>query len=364
MFGFLRPDSRSKEYRALYCNTCRHLRSNYGVTSLPFLSYEAVLIHAIALDTAKISLAMPASRCKIIPFPNKADDENELHKTIGEFSSALTHLLLKIKLEDDVQDDNSWKAKRLRNFYNKNFVKCFEYFSALDSEFQNKVKAIIASHFTLETRGASIQLKDYAQPTADAFSYVFSLFGKVVNDKDRQNVYSRLGELVGRAIIYADCGFDWKKNKRKRAYNPVENTEMAVSAFVKSQEMLRESAMIAVDTFGLESITSKILLGVHDRLYRFAEKDRIYKKYLGPIKVVTDKAEEQASKGIVLASSICPSLALFAEGGGGGGDGCLGVCFLLICCSIIYSMGDKFCAGFENGCHNTGQGCGSDCSKC
>ena len=53
MFGFLKPLCRTEKYRKLYYDSCSHIRANYGRGATPFLSYESVLVHAMALDARR-----------------------------------------------------------------------------------------------------------------------------------------------------------------------------------------------------------------------------------------------------------------------------------------------------------------------
>lgn len=128
MFGFMKPVHRSNEYRKLYCDSCRFLREYSGQSSTVFLSYEAVLVHALAVDAGYMTLDEAASPCRILPIPKRIKSASETHLRIGEFSAALTMLLVKTKLEDDIMDDKSFLAELTSRFYRNAFEKAIRYF--------------------------------------------------------------------------------------------------------------------------------------------------------------------------------------------------------------------------------------------
>lgn len=363
MFGFLNPICRSEKYRMLYCDSCSHMRANYGRGSTPFLSYESVLVHAMAFDAGLICEEDTVVPCRGLPIPKRPKSTTETHRRIGEFSAALTHLLVKTKLEDDILDDGSRLARFTIWFYGKKLARSVRYFSEIDPESARIMQSFFDKHREMELSGKAKSLTEYAKPTADAFGYVFGLLGVAIDDRERRPVYASLGRHVGEAIIYADCSYDWIRDQKKGLYNPVQTFEESAIAIASSQAALRKGRDIALDFFGKDSATEMILIGVHDRLYRQAELNKKYQPYLVPLRECSSGEKvEQKKNGIIMASNAaCPSLALFAQGGG---DGCCALICCCCCCGLLAPFADKFCAGFANACHNVGQGCGSSCMKC
>ena len=50
MFGFMRGSRQHTAYRRVYAGCCSFQQSEYGISSLPFLSYESVLLYLTAVD--------------------------------------------------------------------------------------------------------------------------------------------------------------------------------------------------------------------------------------------------------------------------------------------------------------------------
>ncbi len=64
MFGFLKPTGRISEWRQSYARVCQTQRRMFGLTSLPFLSYEATFLYQLAVDTKLIpALSSDAPEC-------------------------------------------------------------------------------------------------------------------------------------------------------------------------------------------------------------------------------------------------------------------------------------------------------------
>lgn len=64
MFGFLAPQRRILEWRQAYARICQFQRRLYGLTSLPFLSYEATFLYRLAIDFKLLpELPQSAAEC-------------------------------------------------------------------------------------------------------------------------------------------------------------------------------------------------------------------------------------------------------------------------------------------------------------
>jgi hypothetical protein len=316
MFGFFKPLQRSKEYRRLYCDSCVHLQANYGISSAAFLSYEAVLLHALASDLNLLTIKDTPTPCGIIPSPKKLKASlGRVHKQIGEFSSAFTHLLLKTKLEDDVQDDKSLLAKFLMWCKNRRFKKCLHYFEMLEPNFKATLANLLETHRQSEQKRQPLDLVEYAVPTSKAFGYVFSLFAQTMNLPEKIETLRKLGSHVGATILYADCGYDWERDKRKGLYNPVQSTEESAAAFILAQTALRQGITLLREEIGNNTVTEKIFTGVHDRLYRSVQDNRQYKQYLTPLKECLSISDpvETTNKPITSFALLCPEITLLAE---------------------------------------------------
>lgn len=336
-----------------------------------FLSYESVLIHAMAFDHGLIREEDTVSPCRAIPFPRKPKGVSDTHRRIGEFSSALTHLLVKTKLEDDVLDDRSWVARLANRLLRKKFGRAVRYFKTLDPDFESTLGVYLKEHRIMELGRSATSLSEYTLPTSNAFGYVFSLFGKALNEPELGEVYESIGKQVGKAIIFADCGYDWAHDMKKGLYNPVQTLDESAHAIAASQTVLREGALIANRTLGDQCVTEQIFLGVHDRLYRATQHDKRYQPYLIPLQECASLGNAEKKQGgiIMAANAACPTLALFAQADppaaepwmlwAGGCCACIGLCYLQEKCRHNCSCCDETCKC----CGDCSDGCGEASKK-
>ena len=103
MFGFLNPGRHDLAYRRVYARCCQHHHLNYGLLSLPFLSYESIFLYLCARDAAS---ATP------FPLPNQVCCRLRTCRTlrdapdgeIGRFCSAFSLILAATKFQDDIRD--------------------------------------------------------------------------------------------------------------------------------------------------------------------------------------------------------------------------------------------------------------------
>lgn len=108
MFGFLRGEKGDRAYRQVYATCCAEQQFEFGLRSLPFVSYEAIFLRLFALDAQIIPppLANSPTCCRL----RRKRPEAGIDQDIAKFCSSFALLLATIKLEDDVQDDRSLVA--------------------------------------------------------------------------------------------------------------------------------------------------------------------------------------------------------------------------------------------------------------
>ncbi|MDO4550052.1 MAG: DUF5685 family protein [Planctomycetia bacterium] len=374
MFGFMRSCYCNPEYSQVYCQTCRHLKMHYGLTALPFLSYEAVFLHALAVDLHWIStthiqkckpfsyLPIPSQEISYLSFLSRSKQENltltpstktsakistnknPTSKTrqeylVGEFSSAFTLLLMATKMEDDIRDENSLLARAILAFYRQSILKSRRYFRTLDPFFDEKINTFISQHINLESipfREVSSEqitslLQEYADPTAKTFAWIFQLFATQLGaDQETADWISEIGFSVGAALLLADCAYDWEKDLRHEEFNPVHTLPMSAQAYTVSQIFLKRLHDLCISKFGNESLCAKIALGVHDRLFFIARQDSRYHKYLQTKPVLE----------MTHAAAACPAITLLAQTEVEPASCSQFVCYSCLCCT-----GTSLCFG-------------------
>ncbi len=265
MFGFLRPTTWNREYRQAYARCCQFQHLHFGARSLPFLSYEAVLLYQHAADAGLISGPPAGTRtcCRL------QTDHRSLRAqdaAVGQYCAAVGLLLAGIKLDDDVRDDGSWMARWIRWGLRKPLRRAGALFRSLDSRFEDHVDGYITQHLALEKTGEAVDLDRYAQPTAEAFGYVFGLMPANYGLESQRPLFNEVGRHVGAAIIAFDCAVDWNRDRRRSRFNPLPDLPATEDALTKSRYHLARAAEGCLTAFGGRSRSGWLLNSALERI--------------------------------------------------------------------------------------------------
>ena len=249
MFGFLSPNrcaASSRPYRQAYARLCRFQKLIYGAESLFLLSYEAVFLYLLTVDSGAI--------------PAPADDEvmccrlrrrgltlNDEDAEVAKFCVAFGVLLARVKLEDDWRDEKSWLAGLLKWRLRKRFVDNAIHLDAFDSRLGPTVAEAIEHHLRLERQPGTIALREYVAPTGDAFAAVFAAACGVCPKVER-SLLKEVGRSLGTAIVAFDAAVDWERDRRRGSYNPLRAQAEVDAAFAFSLEQLSVAGWICNDS--------------------------------------------------------------------------------------------------------------------
>lgn len=239
MFGFLSCGREHPAYRQAYARCCSFQHQYFGLESLVLLSYEAVFLYVCAGDAGLVPPpAGDAPTCCRLRTSRRL--RHAADAEVARFCTAFGLLLGRIKLEDDLRDEPTWTVRLAARRLRDRFRQASEYFSRLDPIFEQQVARSIDEHLRLERRGEAVRLTDYAAPTAEAFGYVFGLFGRHLADRRlaADADWSQAGRLVGTAIIAHDCATDWQRDQRRGQFNPLRDLDEVQAARLLSQQHL------------------------------------------------------------------------------------------------------------------------------
>ncbi len=225
MFGFLAPRQKIPKWRQSYARVCQYQRLLFGVTSLPFLSYEATFLYQLGIDFELIpALAECAPPCCRLRRIVKDDVRQDMSAAM--FASAFGMMLAGVKLEDDVNDSGRWFNRLAKWKYRKAVATSHQLLDGLSDGLPARIRSAIEEHANLEASGCD-DLEAYCQPTANGFGEVFRSFAAALGKKDDgiARVFANLGRHLGVAIIAWDCAVDFQKDLVKGEYNPLADDE-------------------------------------------------------------------------------------------------------------------------------------------
>lgn len=228
MFGFLAPQHSLPQWRQSYARICQHHRKLFGLTALPFLSYEAVFLYQLAIDSKRIpELPETAPTCCRLRRLAKADAN--IVPVAENFVAALGMLLAGVKLQDDVEDSGRWFHRLARYKYRKQVQHAHALLDQAAPGIMADISAAIAKHNATERAGREVSLVRYAEATGDGFAAVFGAFAKIVDGPADE--YAQVGRHVGRAIIAWDSAVDFAGDQIRGHFNPLRHETDVRDAF-------------------------------------------------------------------------------------------------------------------------------------
>ena len=271
MFGFLRPTFRDVEYRQAYARCCSMQHLEFGVSALPFLSYEAVLLYQLTVESG-LNPGPPSSTPTCCRLRTSSRLRNDPDGRFARFAAAFGVLLGLIKLDDDRRDEGRLISRLAYWFLSRKQAAVRKVFTDIDDQFETRVTGLIDDHLQLESNWHSqpVSLADYSEPTAKSFGYLFSLAVRHTNDPERMQLFQQVGEAIGRAILTFDCANDFHRDREQGQFNPLQ-TEADISAALDlACESLDQAAWLCEQEFGDASLCARVIASVFERTASFA----------------------------------------------------------------------------------------------
>ncbi len=206
MFGYVTADTRrlskkqKADYKKHYCGLCNALSENYGARSRFLLSFDTAFLFTVlsGIDESDDGNC----RCPYSVF-KKCQTANGKH---ADYCADITVILSYLKLQDDIDDNGSFKAKVLQKLFKKQYQKaCLR-----QSEIADKIKNGLCALSDAEKNG---------ETNADITANIFGdILGQVFAVK--KELYD-FGFYLGKFIYLADAACDFKSDLKHKRYNPL-----------------------------------------------------------------------------------------------------------------------------------------------
>lgn len=304
MFGFLSPAVRDRYFCRAYTRLCQSQKNTYGITLLPFHSYESTHLYLIACDACVVTLdGIPNRAC--CQFGTYAPPATPAMAETERFCSAFSILLGYIDLKDDADDGIALFQRVILLLFHRRFDQCMQYFSGLDPEFVNVIARIVGRQGGLEKQAASLTLDQFIAATGDGFAYLFSLFATAMGRCELKNTLESIGRHVGEAVCAFDVAHDYHEDLRSGGVNPLRSESEIPAALARAKTSLVAAARICHTQFGEKSLAAAHLLSVDETLV-LAHPNRAVK--LGG-KLAEDVASPCAAKNAAFLSFPFKALA-------------------------------------------------------
>lgn len=212
MFGYVRADTPylyvkdDTLYRAMYCGLCKGIAQVCGNAARMGLSYDvtflSVLLHNIAGQDVKIE----KQHCLTHHIRSRQmANVDELTRKLGAFNTVLVYY----KIQDDIQDGDKGKAKRLwfKGGYNR------------AKKTYPEIEQIVRENMSTQAQTEKMQT-DSVDRAADATAVMVAQFSDYALGEKATEYTRNLFYAIGKWIYLIDALDDYDKDQKKGAYNP------------------------------------------------------------------------------------------------------------------------------------------------
>ena len=305
------------------------------------LSYEAVFLYCLGCDARWVSGPDETAPrcCRLRPLRLSGEDD----ETLGRFCASFGLMLARIKLEDDVVDDQSWTSRLTLRLFGRRFEAAMAFFDTLDLSFRNDVDCIIRDHGSIESRRGLASLAEFSAPTAAGFARSFGLLANLFDGRLERELGS-LGADIGRSLIAYDCAVDWEADRRRGNYNPIRSPRERNEAIETAQRHLCSAGWACYELFGANALTPKILRRVVERI---ANRQRTFGRQAPVVPVTGWRRRLLVRRG----DCDCGGCDCLCDGMGDAGGGCCDA-KAAACCDD--NCGDVVCCPCDACCWDCG----------
>lgn len=212
MFGYIKTNKMELKYREIlaykgyYCGICMTLKREYGNLSRLSLNYDTTFLQILLTSLYEPQDYGEKLRCMSHPHKKEVVITNEISK----YCSAMNIILTYYKLKDDVEDDNSIKAKALMKLIQGAFDKTKGQYEAKAEQ----IGALLKQLWDLEKQ-ESRDIESLANLFGDIMGIVF----EYKDDVFAKTMY-QIGFYLGKYIYIVDAFEDLEDDLKNNKYNP------------------------------------------------------------------------------------------------------------------------------------------------
>ncbi len=212
MFGYVManvpelPKPRQKRYLSVYCGICRRIREQATNSARLGLSYDMAFLALLLMSLYEPEEATGNRACALHPIRPRPWTDNAFVRYAADMNVALGYYNAK----DDYDDEGRLSSKVMAGVFSKTLPQ-------LKAQYPRQCRAIEACLDRLA------QLEKEACPDPDAPAGCFGelMAELLVYEEDRWSEDLRLlGRHLGRYIYLADAAVDYRRDLRKKQYNP------------------------------------------------------------------------------------------------------------------------------------------------
>ena len=210
MFGYVMANlkelekPRRKRYAEVYCGICRSIRSQCSQSCRLGLSYDMAFLSLLLMSLYEPEEAGGNHACVLHPGRNWTDSK------FIRYGADMNVALAYYNALDDYEDDGKFSSKLLCNVFGKELER-------IKSAYPRQCRTIEESISALKEK----ERENCNNPDEPA-----GCFGKLMGELliYEEDLWAptlrKMGDALGRYIYLADAAVDYRRDKKKKQYNP------------------------------------------------------------------------------------------------------------------------------------------------
>ena len=212
MFGFVTANLKEltkeqrERYSGVYCGICLRIREQASQIARVGLSYDMAFLAALLMSLYEPEESSGPLRCGIHPLRRRDWIDNEFIRYAADMNVALAYY----NFLDDWNDDGKQSAKLMAKAFGKTLPE-------IEARYPRQCEAIESCIRELS------ELEKANCPNPDEPAHVFGkLLGELFVYKQDlwEETLRQMGDALGRFIYLADAAVDYRKDQKKKKYNP------------------------------------------------------------------------------------------------------------------------------------------------
>ena len=212
MFGFVTASYKElskeqlKRYSSVYCGICRSIRDHASQIARLSLSYDMTFLALLLMSLYEPEEQLGDSRCGIHPLRKRPWVDNEYVRYAADMNIALAYY----NCLDDWQDDGSHPKKWMADYLQ-------QFLPPIEEQYPRQCQAIE----TCISQLSLLEQQHCSNPDEPANCFGALMAELLVFREDMwADSLRETGMALGRFIYLADAVVDYKKDARKKKYNP------------------------------------------------------------------------------------------------------------------------------------------------
>ena len=212
MFGYVMADLKELDkenqnrYGSVYCGICRQIPERTSQVARLGLSYDMAFLALLLMSLYEPQETGGKNACRLHPITKRPWVDNEYIQYAADMNVALAYY----NAADDYRDEKKLSAKWMERLLKKDLPR-------LQAQYPRQCTAIEACLHKL----SALEAESCANPDAPAGCFG-ALMGEIL--VYREDMWSatlrQLGMALGRYIYLADAAVDYRRDIRKKQYNP------------------------------------------------------------------------------------------------------------------------------------------------